>query len=103
MEATITPVKLRRPQVRVLQALAKANRGFNRAEISEKGNVDRPMLNSYLGAHDEEVRAANDEKNYPCLLTLKFVHYVPSEAENGGGHYYGITAAGRKALEKAID
>lgn len=90
--------ELRKPQVRVLQALAKSKTALSRAEISVKGKVDRPMLNSYIGAHDEKIRAKNDKLMGPSLLTRGYVKYAPEE--EGRGAAYVITAAGRKALGK---
>jgi DNA-binding MarR family transcriptional regulator len=88
---------LRKPQIRVLECLAKANRSFNRSDISAEAKVDQAMLVEYVGSLDEERRAKNDKK-FPSLLTLKLV--AVSSPENGArGAYYKITAAGRKALE----
>lgn len=94
---------LRKPQVRVLQALAKSkkpNGEMSRVEIAEVANVDGAMLNSYIGSSDDAIRAANDKKYMPSLLTLGYVKdFDPAE---GGGMLYAITASGRKALEKAL-
>ena len=90
---------LRKPQVRILAVLAKATKGLTRAQIGEKGGVDVPMMNSYIGAHDEKVRAKNDKIVCPSLLTLGYVKYAPQE--EGAGVCYAITAAGKKAYEAA--
>jgi hypothetical protein len=87
---------LRKPQIRVLGALAKSKQPLTRPEISEKGDVDLACLNSYIGAHDKKIRAKND-KNYKSLLTLGFV----KDSEREGKTVYAITAAGRKALAAA--
>lgn len=91
---------LRKPQIRVLKALYKSTRGLNRAEISEKGEVDLAMLNSYIGSHDDKVRAKNDKLVCPSLLTLGYVKHAAQEGE-GRGAYYAITANGKKAYEAA--
>ena len=90
---------LRKPQIRVLQALAKKD-GLTRAQIAERGNVDLAMLNSYIGAHNEEVRAANDAANFPCLLTLKMVRDEVHDVDGKDVVHYSLTALGRKAVEK---
>lgn len=90
---------LRKPQVRVLEVLAKAgNRAMNRAEIAEKGSVDLAMLNAYIGSNNPERRAKNDKSDFVCLLTLGFVKMAPQE-EEGRGTYYTITPAGKNALK----
>jgi DNA-binding MarR family transcriptional regulator len=93
---------LRKPQVRVLQALAKANKPLNRAEIAEKGGVDLAMLNSYIGSHDEATRKKNDAKVCVSLLTLGYVKHADEQAE-GRGVYYAITPTGKAALSKAAE
>lgn len=87
---------LRKPQERILKALAKKD-GLTRKEISEKAPADLAMLNSYIGSHNPDIRAANDAKNFPCLLTLG---YVKAQQHEGEPVTYVITAAGRKAAEK---
>ena len=89
--------ELRKPQVRVLQALSKSKEPMTRKEISEKGDVDLAMLNSYIGAHDLKIRAKNDKAVCPSLLSLGFVKASDGE----GATVYTITAAGRKAIEAA--
>src|SRR3954453_1577457 len=101
---TATPKKetktsdgLRKPQVRVLEALAKSKEPLNRKEISTKGKVDLAMLNSYLGAHDLKIRAKNDKAVCPSLLTLGYV----TAKDSDGTVVYSITASGKKAVEAA--
>src|SRR4051812_29433585 len=98
---TATPKKetkskdgLRKPQIRVLQALAKNKEPLSRKEISTKGKVDLAMLNSYIGAHDLKIRAKNDKAVCPSLLTLGYVTAKDKE----GTVVYSITASGRKAI-----
>lgn len=88
---------LRKPQIRVLQALGKSKQPLSRKEISDKGEVDLAMLNSYIGSHDTKIRAKNDKKVMPSLLTLGYVKASDGES----GVVYSITAAGKKALEGA--
>lgn len=89
------PSGIRKPQLRVLTALAKSGRALSRAEISKRGNVDVAMLNSYIGSHDLTIRAKNDKKVMPSLLTLG---HVKAERHEDIGVVYTITASGRKAL-----
>ena len=74
---------LRKPQVRVLQCLAKAKKPLTRAEVSEKGEVDLAMLNSYIGSSDDATRKKNDQKVMPSLLTLKLVRQTLPEEGKG--------------------
>jgi len=91
---------LRKPQVRILAALRKANKPLTRAQISEKAPADLAWMNSWIGSNDESIRAEND-KTFPSLLTLKMVKFAAAEDESKTA--YEITAIGRKALEKASD
>lgn len=85
---------LRKPQVRVLQALAKSKTALSRAEIATKGDVDLAMLNSYIGANDVKIRAKNDKAACKSLLTRGYV----KASDGDGAASNSITAAGRKAL-----
>jgi hypothetical protein len=88
---------LRKPQVRVLEALSKSGKALTRAQISDKAEVDNAMLTDYIGSTDDAKRKVNDTKLMPSLVTLGHVHAVAPE-EDGGPSSYSITAAGRKAL-----
>jgi hypothetical protein len=88
---------LRKPQIRILEALAKAKKPMSRKEISEKAPVDLAFCTEYVGSHDEDVRKKNDAK-FPCLITLGMVKYAPSGDATGG--HYEITDKGRKAVAK---
>lgn len=90
---------LRKPMVRILRALAKSAKPLSRNQIAEKAQVDQPSLSTYIGAHDEKVRAANEKKRgITGLLTLGYVRYAGEEGSSEP--VYEITAAGRRALEK---
>jgi len=96
-----TPVKsdgLRKPQVRILQTLAKSSKALNRSEISAQAKVDLANTTELIGANKDEVRASNDAKYYPSLLTLKLVKFAASEVEGSKGTYFAITPAGKKAI-----
>lgn len=94
---------LRKPQIRVLQALVKtkAPEGeLTRKQISEQGKVDLAMLSEYIGKVEPDLRKTMEAKmGYPSLLTLGFVKIDQQEGEPT---MYKITATGRKALEKAL-
>lgn len=86
---------LRKPQIRVLEALAKAKKPMARKEIAEKAPCDLAFLTEYLGSNNPEIREKNDAKFGVSLSTLKFVKVSIDEEQ---GTLYEITAAGRKAL-----
>ncbi|MGL6095365.1 MAG: hypothetical protein ACRC7O_06150 [Fimbriiglobus sp.] len=96
---TIAKPALRAPQIRVLKALAKAGKPLSRKEIAEKAATDLAMLTEYIGSNDSVIRAKNDVNRWPSLLTIKLIKFAPAGDDNGV--YYDLTAAGRKAAEKA--
>jgi hypothetical protein len=88
---------LRKPQIRILQCLAKSKHPLSRKEISETAPADLACLTSWIGSHDETIRAKNDKLSMPSLLTLKAVKFgPPTEASEV---VYEITALGRKMIE----
>lgn len=84
---------IRKPQLRILQALAKAEGVLDRSQISEAATVDIAPLVEYLGSSDESRRIANDTKYFPSLITLG---YVKLHLMEGQPATYSITAAGKK-------
>lgn len=88
---------LRKPQLRILAALAKSKRPLTRAQIAEKGKVDQASLTDYVGSYDDAIRAKNDKKICMSLVSLRLVKAVAGET----GTTYMITAAGRKAVTAA--
>lgn len=88
-----------KPQLRILEFLAKQNRSVNRQQISEGANVDTAMLNSYIGSDKPEIREKNDAKVCKSLLTLGLVKVAPPEDESVRGTCYQITAAGKKVAK----
>src|SRR4051812_11609137 len=98
MTKTIPAAKsegLRKPQLRILAALAKSKTALSRAEISEKAEVDRAFCTEYIGSGDDAIRAKNDKK-FLSLISLGFVKSADSE----GLAVYSNTAAGKKAIAK---
>jgi hypothetical protein len=90
--------KLRKPQVRILRVLADG-RARTKAQISRDTGILQ-WLYCLLGAQDEEVRARNDERMYPSLLTLGLIR---SEIMDVGGkdvHVYEITPKGRHVVSR---
>lgn len=90
---------LRKPQVRVLQAL-KSGKSLDKKQLSAAANVDYAMLNSYVGANDLTKREANDIRYYPCLLSLKFVKEEVHDVDGRDTRQYSITSLGKKELAK---
>lgn len=89
-----TSVDLRKPQIRILQTLAKTKEPLSRADIAKKAKVDAAWLTEYVGSSDRKVRLKND-KRFKSLITRGFVKAEDSD----GATTYTITAAGRKAAK----
>lgn len=90
--------ELRKPQLRILAALAKSKEPMDRGEIAEKAKCDRAWLTEWIGAIDPATRKRNDKKSgCVSLLTRGFV----KANEGDGVTTYTITASGRKALAAA--
>lgn len=88
---------IRKPQLAILKALAKAGRSLTRGQIADKAKVDVAWLTSWIGSHDEGVRKANDKKHFPSLLTLGLVKYAPGDED--GAVAYQVTAKGEKVAK----
>jgi hypothetical protein len=107
------------PKFRILSFLASTGKAHTRQEIQAgvdamflgphsgvKHAVDLAWMNSYIGAHNLEIRARNDEAEGPCLLTQGFVDEGESTRPTKTGGIrkvlvYSITAKGREALAVA--
>ena len=94
------PSGLRKPQVTILEYLAKQKKARTRKEISDGADVDYAMLNSYIGAHNPDVRKANDAKNFKSLRTLGYVKVDEEDRDGRDTIVHTITAKGRKAIGK---
>jgi hypothetical protein len=95
------PNKLGKPLVRILTTLAKNKAPLTRAQISEKAGVDHAFLSTYLGAHDPDVRKANEAKRGTTgLITRGLVKADEDDRDGRTVVVYVITAAGRAALAK---
>lgn len=86
---------LRKPQVRILEALAKSKAPLTRREIADAAPCDFAGCTEWLGSQDPETRAKNDAKHFPSLLTLGYI----AAAEGDGGVTYTITPAGRAVVK----
>lgn len=89
---------LRDPQIRILKALSKASGPLNRKALSKKAPVDLAFCTEYIGSVKDDIRKANDKKNFPSLITLGLVR---PEVDEEDGIVYAITAKGKAALTKA--
>jgi hypothetical protein len=70
--------------------------------IGEKANVSSGWVGSHVGQVDPVKRAACEARSGAAsLLTLGFVRVKLLDIDGKKERAYGITASGRKALEKA--
>lgn len=96
---------LRRPQVRILELLAKSKKPLTRHDIKYgiSQTADKPTsIGDALGLDDPEKAAAAMEKaGYPSLMALKFVKKLVLDIDGHKEICFEINAAGRRALEKA--
>lgn len=92
---------LRKPQVRILEALAKATDGLTRGEIAKNAGID-PAMGHYLGHSDPKNYEAWSKKyGFPSLLFLGHVKASEDDRDGKIVQVHKITASGKKALEKA--
>ena len=100
-----TPAKkkdgLRKPQVRIIKAMAKTSKALTRKEVASKSKVDQASLVEYLGSPDAAKRVANDKKHFKSLISLKFVKQEEYDIDGRNTILYSITAAGKKAAAAA--
>lgn len=90
--------ELRKPQLRILQALQDGST-LDRKAISLKAPVDVATCVEYLGSHDPEKRAKNDEKHFKSLITWGYVKLEKHDVDGKDTHVYSITPAGKKYLD----
>lgn len=91
------PKELGQPQIRVLKVLAKARGPMSGTDIADKAAIDRTMVGNQIGYKNAEI---NDRPVHQYnLLNRGYVRF--GNNEEGVGVHFEITAAGRKALEKA--
>lgn len=92
---------LRKPQVRILAALAKHG-SLSRQGISEQAEVDYASTPTYLGKLDLANRKASDKKCV-SLITLDYITFSDVEDKDTGHTVteFKITAKGKTALKAA--
>ena len=84
---------LRKPQVRLLQALSGE---MLRNDWADAATVDRASCTEYVGSVYDEIREVNDEKYFPSLLTLGLVTASLYEMEEGADKvFYSLTKKGQ--------
>lgn len=94
---------LRKPQVRVLQLLAKMTAGATRPQIVEKAQVDKAWIHILVGT-DGPAEHTEQRTRVRSLITHKAVKLVTIGGKGDDIHEerFQITPAGRKMLEKAL-
>lgn len=92
---------LRKPQYRILKALAKSSKPLTRGQISEKAPVDVASCVEYMGSPDATIRKANDAKHFPSLITLGLVKQEIEDRDGRDVVVYSITAKGKAESAKA--
>ena len=92
---------LRRPQVRILAALAKDKRAMTRQQLADKASVDYAGCVEYLGSYDPTKRKANDKKHFPSLVSLGHVKAEQHDVDGRVVVVYSITPKGKTALKNA--
>lgn len=95
--------RLKAPQIRVLQLLARARAPLARGKIAESTAIDPSWVGVWVGRTDPVKRAESEAKwGYTSLLTLKFAVQKTVTVDDRDTVAYEITAAGRKSLEKHL-
>ena len=100
---------LRKAQVRILQALAKAKGPLSKSRICDACAKEFPTAAKFqawmadpLGSLNPTVVAAAEARcGYRSLLSLRLVQHVELDIDGKSEDAYQLTAAGRKALAKA--
>ncbi len=92
---------LRKPQVRILKALAKSGKPLTRAQIAEKASCDVAGMVEWIGSADPEVRTANDKKHFPSLVSLGLVKQEQHDVDGRDVVVYAVTAKGKAEASKA--
>lgn len=94
---------LRKPQVRILRALADNGGWMDRKTIAQKAPVDVATCVEYIGSHDDAKRKKNDEKHFPSLISLGYLTAEQHDVNGRDRIVYSVTAEGRKALQAIGD
>jgi len=86
---------LRKPQLRILQALLKG-KSLTRQQLAAKAPVDAAATTEYIGSLDPSTREANDKKHFPSLISLKALKVEQHDVNGKDVIVFAITAAGKK-------
>jgi hypothetical protein len=89
---------LSKPQVRVLQALAKAGKALDRKQLSSKAEIDGTLIGNTVGYLDPEINARPVHANN--LVNRKFVKIETHDIDGKDVTTFTITASGKAALAK---
>lgn len=93
--------KLRKPQGRILVALAKAKAPLTRAKLADASGIDQAWVGDWIGYLDADKRSAQEAKiGYTSLITFGYVKVKEVTVDDRATNAYEITATGRKAAEK---
>ena len=95
------PNALRKPQIRILQALAKSGKPLSRKELADKASVDQAGCVEWVGSVNSDIREANDKKHFPSLVSRKFVRFDNQDINGRDTVVYAITAAGKSEAAKS--
>ena len=87
---------LRKPQLRILQALVTSRKALTRQQIAAKAPVDAAATTEYIGSLDPQTREANDLKHFPSLISLKALKVEQHDVKGKDVIVFSITAKGKK-------
>lgn len=89
---------LSKPQVRILQALAKAGKALDRKQLASKADIDGTLIGNAAGYLDPEINARPVHANN--LVNRKFVKIETHDIDGKDVTTFTITASGKAALAK---
>jgi hypothetical protein len=92
-----TTPKLRKPQIRILKALADG-RARTRQQIVKDASVERAWCTEYLGSSNGDIRTKNDALRFPSLLTLDLIRSETIDVSGKDVLVYEITSKGRRVV-----
>lgn len=95
------PNALRKPQVRLLEALVAAGKPLTKAELVKDAKVDPAWIMAFLGHPNEGYRKERVAKGYNDLVTLGFAKIQMVTDGDKEVATWKVTPEGRGALKKA--
>jgi PAB1-binding protein PBP1 len=93
---------LRVPQVRILQALSD-EKARTKKQIVKDSGVDLAYCTEWIGSNNPDIRAKNDAKHFPSLITLGYVRAEKMDVDGKDVFVYEITSKGKKIAAKLTD